>query len=406
MDPREAFWTSTRALRARPLRSALTMTGLTVGVFAVIAAVTAVEVVASYFERSLAVLAPSVVEVQVGGPHEANRESRERPPLFTYPQVRRLEDRVRRSLQISVEAYVDRGRARFRDQSTEPNVFLLGSDAEYPSNYGFTLAAGRTFSRSEVRTGRAVALLGAAVAETLFPSVDPIGREIQFEGLRLEVVGVLSERGRFLGFGRDNRIVAPLPTLLDRYGAPSTMSSFTVRARTPARVPTAIDHVVGHLRVIRGLRPGEERDFRVRTAEARRERIETFTRALATGGAGVGLISLLAAGIGVMNVMLVSVTERTREIGVRKAVGAKRGHVLLQFLLEAVLLCQIGGLAGIALGVLFGNGVALYFDLRLAVPWGWALGSVGAMAAAALVFGGYPAYRAARVDPIESLRHP
>jgi putative ABC transport system permease protein len=102
----------------------------------------------------------------------------------------------------------------------------------------------------------------------------------------------------------------------------------------------------------------------------------------------------------------VSATERTREIGIRKAVGAKRGHVLLQFLLEAALLCQVGGLLGVALGVGFGNGVALYFDLQMAVPWGWALGSVGVMVAAALVFGGYPAYRAARVDPIESLRHP
>ena len=403
MDLREAFWSSLRALRAHPLRSALTMIGLAIGVFAVIAAVTAVAVVESYFERSLAVLGPSVVEVQVGGRGE---ETRERAPLFTYDQVRRLEARVRRPLQVSAEVYFDRGTARFLDRSTEPNVLLLGSDAAYPANYGFPLAAGRTFSRGEVRSGRAVALLGAAVTETLFPAVDPIGREVRFQGLRLEVVGVLAERGRFLGFGRDNRVVVPLPTLLDRYGGARPFSSLTVRARSPARVPQAVDHVVGHLRVVRGLRPGEARDFRVRTAEARRERVDSFTEALAAGGAGVGLISLLAAGIGIMNIMLVSATERTREIGVRKAVGAKRAHVLLQFLLEAALLCQVGGLFGVVLGVLFGNGVALYFDLQMAVPWGWALGSVGAMVAAALLFGGYPAYRAARVDPIESLRHP
>jgi putative ABC transport system permease protein len=403
MDLREAFWSSLRALRAHPLRSALTMIGLTIGVFAVIAAVTAVAVVESYFERSLAVLGPSVVEVEVGG---SDDEGREGPPPFTYPQLRRLEERVRLPLQISVEVAFDRGSARFRGQSTAPNVLLLGSDAEYPSNYGFSLTAGRPLSRGEVRAGRAVALLGASVAETLFPSVDPIGREVRFQGLRLEVVGVLSERGSFLGFRRDNRIVAPTTTLLDRYGGPRPFSRLTVRARSPARVPRAVDHVVGHLRVVRDLRPGEEQDFRVRTAEARRERIEAFTQALAAGGAGVGLISLLAGGIGVMNILLVSATERTREIGIRKAVGAKRGHVLLQFLLEAALLCQIGGLLGVVLGIGFGNGVALYFDLQMAVPWGWALGSVGVMVAAALLFGGYPAYRAARVDPIESLRHP
>lgn len=398
----EAVRSALDALWSHKLRSTLTMLGLVIGMFAVISSVTAVEVVETYFESSLTVLGTNVVEVQVRQPDE---ETREQPPPFTYRQVRRLE--ARSQLQVSMEVYFDRGSASFLDASTEPNVLLLGSNEQYPPNYGFTLTSGRSFSRGEVQAGRNVALLGASVAETLFPSVDPIGKEIRFKGLRLEVVGVLSKRGSFLGFSRDNRIIAPITSLLSEYsGRRTNFNSITIRAPSQKQEPATISSATGHLRFIRGLRPTQEKDFEFQTSEARQERISSFTEALAAGGAAVGAISLLAAGIGVMNVMFVSVTERTTEIGIRKAVGAKRRHILLQFLLEAVLLCQIGGLIGIALGALFGNGVALYFDLQMSVPWGWALGAVGSMLIAALAFGGYPAYQAARVDPIDSIRHP
>jgi putative ABC transport system permease protein len=166
-----------------------------------------------------------------------------------------------------------------------------------------------------------------------------------------------------------------------------------------------MDTVIGRLRVIRKVPPGEENNFEIGTNDSVQSTFEDFTSTLTAGGAGIGLIALLAAGIGIMNIMLVSVTERTREIGIRKSVGAKKRDILRQFLLEAVFMCQLGGLLGIGLGAAFGNLVAVYFDISAAFPWAWALGGVGAMIAIAVVFGGYPAYKAARLDPIESLRY-
>jgi putative ABC transport system permease protein len=167
----------------------------------------------------------------------------------------------------------------------------------------------------------------------------------------------------------------------------------------------AQEQVRQHMRVIRQVAPGSPDTFAMETNNSIRSTLDQFTSMLTIGGALVGLISLLAAGVGIMNIMLVSVTERTREIGIRKAVGAKWRDVLGQFLLEAVVLCQIGGLIGIVLGGLGGNATALYFDIAPSFPWMWALFAVGGVTVLALLFGGYPAYKAARLDPIDSLRY-
>jgi putative ABC transport system permease protein len=159
------------------------------------------------------------------------------------------------------------------------------------------------------------------------------------------------------------------------------------------------------MRVVRKVPPGEPNNFEVSTNETMQSSFAQFTAILTLGGAGIGAIALLAAGVGIMNILLVSVTERTKEIGVRKAVGAKRRHILGQFLLEALVLCLLGGGTGIALGVLAGNGTAVYFDIGASIPWDWAVGSLVVVGIIALVFGIYPAYKAASVDPIESLRY-
>ena len=181
--------------------------------------------------------------------------------------------------------------------------------------------------------------------------------------------------------------------------------SIDVRAPSPETFAAVQDEAVGVMRAVRRLPPEVEDDFDVFSGAEAADGLKTFTDALATGGAGIGLIALLAAGIGVMNIMLVSVTERTREIGVRKSLGATRRDILLQFLVEAVVLCQIGGLAGILMGALGGNVVAALMTTAPAFPWGWALASVLGVTVVALVFGVYPATKAARLRPIEALRY-
>jgi len=395
------------ALRANMLRSALTLLGMVIGVFAVIASVTAVDVIDLYFKSSLQIFGPSTFSVeryavQMGG---GDRERYHSP--ITYSQVRRLEDRVDAALTVSVQEGFDYNvPVRSARRKTNPNVTLYGIDEAFLGNFGYELGAGRPLARPDLQNARPVALLGATVAEELFPTTTPIGKEVSVGRVRLRVVGVLETKGSFLGYDPDTRVFAPVSYLMSTYGGGGrNLGDVSVRAPAAGQMDAAQEQVRQHMRVIRQVAPGEPDTFAFETNNTIRSTLDQFTRMLTIGGALVGLISLLAAGVGIMNIMLVSVTERTREIGIRKAVGAKWRDVLGQFLLEAIVLCQIGGLIGIVLGGLGGNATALYFDIAPSFPWGWALVAVAGVTALALVFGGYPAYKAARLDPIDSLRY-
>jgi putative ABC transport system permease protein len=404
----EAFWSALRALRANLTRSALTLLGMVIGVFAVIAAVTAVDVIDTYFKESIQQYGTNTFSVQRHGEQFVGpRRGRTYRPPVTHNQVEALRERVGGTYDVSVlEQFAWRERAQSRFEETEAAIELHGTDAFFLDNYGFTLEAGRPFTVQDVRNGRPVAMLGAPVAETLFPNETPIGKTVRIGRVRLEVVGVLEAKGGFLGLDPDSRIYAPITHLLATYGdGGRDMNSVSVRVGNETQMQAAQDAVISQMRVIRQVDAGAENNFEIETNASARSTFDTFTATLTIAGAGIGLIALVTAGIGIMNIMLVSVTERTREIGVRKSVGAKKRDILGQFLLEAVVLCQIGGLLGIGLGGAFGNLVAVYFDIGMSFPWGWAVGAVIGVTLIAVAFGGYPAYKAARLDPIESLRY-
>lgn len=402
----ETITMAINALRANKLRSALTLVGIVIGVFAVIASVTAVDVIDLYFNESLKFYGSSTLSVQRYAPGRGGDEEVYHPAI-TYSQVKRLERMASSDLRVSkTERFANTARVTFQGRETDPNIWLEGTDEHFLGNYGYTVRTGRPISAEDVQNARPVALIGGPIAEELFPNQSPIGKRIEVGRVRLEVIGVLEEKGGFLGFDYDTRVYAPLPALMGVYGNNGrNIGSVTVAAPTSQQLADANDEVISHMRVIRQVDPGAENNFSISTNDSVQSSFDTFTQTLTLGGAAIGLISLLAAGIGIMNILLVSVTERTREIGVRKAVGAKRRHILQQFLLEAVVLCQLGGLVGIALGGLAGNIVAVQFDISPSFPWGWAIGAIFGMTLVAVVFGLYPAYKAAGLDPIESLRY-
>ncbi|MEM6647912.1 MAG: ABC transporter permease [Bacteroidota bacterium] len=402
----EAFRMASESLRANKLRSALTLLGMVIGVFAIMTSVTAVEVIDTYFKDRVNFLGSSTFSVKRSPSIQIDdgRGSRNRPRI-TWDQVSRLKSAITLPVDISVREDFSVGIVKAGAQESEPGTLLFGADENYLGNFSTELAEGRFLTEQDVHYGRPVVVLGSIVAEELFPASTPVGKTVEMNGRRYQVVGVLEEKGSFLGFNQDRLLLAPITYLLSVYGVNRNIADITVRARSIDQMPAVMDEIISRFRVIRKVPPGEDNNFEVESNDALQDTFAGFTGTLTVAGAGIGLIALLAAGIGIMNIMLVSVTERTREIGIRKSIGAKKRDIVRQFLLEAIFLCQIGGLIGLALGAGVGNGVALYFEISAAIPWDWAIGGVVAVTVIALIFGGYPAFKAAGLDPIESLRY-
>jgi putative ABC transport system permease protein len=256
-----------------------------------------------------------------------------------------------------------------------------------------------------VDNARDVCVLGSGLAKAVFPFGSAMGERLKINGINYTVVGVLEARGASLGGDQDNFAIIPITTALNRYGRWWWSLTLLVQARDAASYEDTVEQVRGILRVARKVPPGAEDDFELFSNDSLIAQFNNFTKAIRIGVAVVSSIALLAAGIGIMNIMLVSVTERTREIGIRRAVGAKKRNIMTQFIMEAVVLCEVGGVIGVALGILGGNGVAWYLKVPPAVPFDWIVLGLAICSVVGIVFGTYPAYKAANLDPIESLRY-
>jgi len=232
-----------------------------------------------------------------------------------------------------------------------------------------------------------------------------VGERLKIDGINYTVVGVLAPKGGALGGDQDNFAVVPLTTGLNRYGRWNRSLNLLVQARDQASYDATVEEVRGLMRVTRKVPPGAEDDFEIASNDSMIGQFNTFTRAVRIGVTVVSSIALLAAGIGIMNIMLVSVTERTREIGIRRAIGAKKRNIMVQFIMEAVVLCEIGGAVGVVLGILGGNATAYFLKLAPVIPMDWVLIGLGICSLVGIIFGTYPAWKAANLDPIESLRY-
>jgi putative ABC transport system permease protein len=393
-----------QALRGNALRSALTLVGMAIGVFSVVASVTAVAVLESTLVDSLAAMGSQTITFTRYEPDGSSEpDDDDARPALTLAQAEALAERSG----LPVSPSITRWGVEVRTDGarTDPDIDLDGTDAAYADNHGLEVAEGRYLDAEDVRSSRAVIVLGSTVREKLFAANDAVGREVRIDGRRYTVVGVLEPESGGLGLFDPNKVVvAPVSRVVSVYGLEQDDVQVDVRAPTPTLLAATRDRATGVLRAVRQLPPEADNDFGVTSGADTAEGLKGFTRALALGGAGVGLIALLAAGVGVMNIMLVSVTERTREIGIRKALGATRGDIRRQFLVEALVLCQMGGLVGVGLGVLGGNVAAALLDSAPAFPWAWALGALLGVAVVALTFGVVPAVQAARLRPIDALR--
>jgi len=296
--------------------------------------------------------------------------------------------------------------ARYGTKKTNPNIRLIGVDEEYLEISGYNLAEGRNFSEGEISDGLPVAILGKDVVTKIFEDYEsPVEKVISIGSFKYSVIGMLQSKGNSMGFTADNQILIPVSNVKKNFATSNTSYSLNVMVDSPELLEGRTADAGGIMRLVRRDSPLSEESFRITKSDAMAETMLSSISVVTIIATMIGIITLMAAGIGLMNIMLVSVTERTREIGVRKALGASQKTIRMQFLMEAIVIGQLGGFFGILLGVLVGNGVALLIDAGITLPWGWMIAGVLLCFLVSVVSGYYPASKAARLDPIEALRH-
>ena len=397
------------AITAHKLRSGLTLLGVLVGVFSIIVVMTAMRVMQNNIERQLSSLGNQTFMVKKWPGtyygYSGDLEKYWRRKNITMAQEKRLEGKAVLPLNIGLETAFWSGEIKTRYKTSAPTVRLYGETPSSFPAHNWDLADGRLISGADVDGARDVCVLGSGLATNIFPNSSPVGERIKIDGISYDVVGVLASKGGALGGDQDNFVVVPLTTGLNRYGRWYRSLTILVQARDQASYDATVEEVRGLLRTIRKVRPGQEDDFEIASNDSMIEQFDSFTRSVRIGVAIVSSIALLAAGIGIMNIMLVSVTERTREIGIRRAIGAKKRNIMVQFIMEAVALCEVGGAFGVVFGILGGNLTALLLKLPPVVPVDWVIIGLGICSVVGIVFGTYPAWKAANLDPIESLRY-
>ena len=403
----EVFRQAIDSIKANKLRSSLTLLAISVGVFAIISANTAVMVLDSYFKDTLSLMGGDVVTVSKFpaismGPTDWEKY-RNRQDI-TIQQMEQLQELSRGATGVGPNRQYRTTRVTFGEHETEPNIGIRGGNEFYLENNAYEIEEGRNFLPEDIDYARQVAIIGADVAEALFEMEGALGKEIRIEGRRYTVIGVTEAKGNVFGNTLDRFVVIPYTHAAGIYGRNQNIG-IQLRAGSVDQVSAVIDEMTGVLRAIRNVDPVAEDDFEIATNESLGGAFDAFTGILYIVGFVIGGIVLLGAGIGVMNIMLVSVTERTREIGVRKAVGATKKAIVSQFLMESVAICQIGGVIGIIAGIALGNAAAIYLDANIVLPWGAAIGGLIGITIIGVLFGVYPAFKAAQLDPIESLRY-
>lgn len=405
----EVLTVALNSLRVNKLRSSLTILGIVVGIFSIISISTIISMLQSSIEEGVSQLGKNTFQiqkwpaVQMGGPEERakfrNRED------ITVEQFNLLDEKLVDAESVGAEQWGFGKIIQYESEETNPNVSISGvSPGAFPNN-DWNIEQGRAINNQDFNRYEKVVVLGADVVKALFDYVDPIGKEVKVDGHKLRVIGILESEGEFFGQSRGNFAVIPLTTYQSFYGKRSRSINITVMAEDRESYDDLIAKSEGAMRTIRKVMPGEENDFDIWTNESVLTQINDITSNVRIGAIVVALIALLAAGIGIMNIMLVSVTERTREIGIRKAIGAKSSNILYQFLIEAIVLSLFGGLIGIVLGVLVGNIAGSFLEANAVVPMDWVAVGVALCVFIGVSFGTYPAYKAASLDPIEALRY-
>jgi len=401
------------SLGANKLRAALTMTGITIGVFSIILVMTAIGALQSSIESGISFLGSNVfqfakypVNIDAGGANVKKKYQNRRN--ISYQQAQRYYELMQGNVsEICLKCFGRdlKGQAVYNGVKTPPSLTVVGTNRGFLTANAFTLGYGRNLNEEDVALARNVAVIGKGIEKRLFPHESPIGKVIRMSGHTYSVVGVLAEKGTSFGESQDDFFLMPITRFFENYGAANRTVNIATQPLSTELYNRTLDKGISAMRIARGLKADQENDFEIYTNDSLKSAFLNVAGVVSIGAFVISFIALVAAGIGIMNIMLVSVTERTKEIGVRKSIGARSRDILRQFLAEAVFISEAGGILGIILGVVGGDLLALWLKVDVIFPYGWAIAGLIVCSAIGIGFGFYPAYRAAALDPIEALRY-
>jgi putative ABC transport system permease protein len=406
----ETIFLALRSIWANKLRTSLTMLIIAIGIMALIAILTSIDGLKASISTNFASMGTNTFSlIQKGtGIRIGGRGPRKVSEPISFEQAYNFKKSYTIPSVVSVSVFGSSiGVIKYSSKETKPNVSIIGVDENYMTTAGYDLAVGRNLRATEAENGKFVCIIGQDLVDILFAGnpFAALGRQVKIKNVPYSVIGVLKAKGSSASFSGDKSVLIPITCERMFFRMPNDNYSLSINIPTAEAMQEAISEAEGLMRRVRGLRVSEENDFEVEKSDGLIDTIVENTATIQLAAVFIGLITLFGAAVGLMNIMLVSVTERTREIGILKSLGATRRSILNQFLTEAILICQIGGLVGIFWGILAGNGVSLILGSPFMIPWAWILLGLVLCFIVGLVSGIYPALRASKLDPIESLRY-
>lgn len=408
---RENIRIALRSVSGQKLRTTITVLIIAFGIMALVGILTSVDAIKNSINDNFTSMGANTFTIRnrSGNVQFGRRVKQKRFETITFNQAGSFKSEFGfEGTVVSISSMATQiGTLKFGSKKTNPNILIWGGDENYVQTSGYEVEYGRNFSAQEVASGAPVIILGSSVVTTLFGgSISPIDRFITVGGLRYRVVGVLKEKGSSFAFGGDKVGIIPITNARVYFNANGKMSfAISVMCNNALAMDAATAEATGLMRKIRRVAFDAEDNFTITKSDSLAGMLIDNLQYATLFATIIGLITLLGAAIGLMNIMLVSVTERTREIGVRKAIGAQAKTIRNQFLAEAIVIGQIGGFLGIFLGIAIGNMVALFLGTGFIIPWVWIVLGVVLCLIVAIVSGLYPAIKASRLDPIEALRY-